>query len=268
MPSWSPDDAEIAFVSTRGNQQAVWAVTLENGAERRISATQARADAPSWGPGGQIVYHVTEGQAARLETGGRPLTGAENAFPFRASWMSPTEFVYTSDGKIRKRALVGGEAQTVEFKATLPVAPARYARKKRGFDSEAKRRALGIVRPVLSPDGTRVAFAAIGALYVMPIGGKPRNLTQDAFLDTDPAWSPDGQRIAYSSDRGGKGLQLWVRELGTGHERQLTRLETQPMAASWSPDGTRIAFLEGRRDVASSERVGGRRGERSCFTDP
>ena len=121
MPSWSPDDGEIAFVSTRGNEQAVWVVTLEDGAERKISATKARADAPSWGPGGEVVYHVTEGQAARLETGGRPLTGAENAFPFRASWTSPTEFVYTSDGKIRRRTIGGGEAQTVEFRATLPV---------------------------------------------------------------------------------------------------------------------------------------------------
>ena len=244
MPSWSPDDGKIAFASTRGNEQAVWAVTLEDGAERKISATKARADAPSWGPGGQIVYHVTEDEASRLETGGRPLTGAENVFAFRASWTSPNEFLYVSDGKIRKRTLGGGDAQTVELRATLPVTPARYVRKKRDFDSEAKHRALGIVRPVLSPDGTRVAFAAIGDLHLLPIEGKPENLTQDAFLDTDPAWSPDGSRLAYSSDRGGKGLQLWVRELGTGHARQLTRLETQPMGATWSPDGQRIAFLE------------------------
>ena len=63
-----------------------------------------------------------------------------------------------------------GAAETVEFTATLQVTRAAdaYTRRKRDFDSVAPRPALGIVHPVISPDGTKVAFAAVGDIYVMP----------------------------------------------------------------------------------------------------
>ena len=242
MPSWSPDDTEIAFASER-DPQAVWVATVANRAERKVATSTARIDAPSWGPGGRIVYHAIASGQNRLEVDGKPLTGEENAFPFRVSWISPSEFFYTSDGRIRKRSVSGGHASDVQFTATLQVTPARYTKRRRDFDSTAPRPALGIVRPVISPDGTRVAFAAIGDIYVMPIGGKPENLTKDKFLDTEPAWSPDGTRLVYSSDKGGDMLELWVRDMRTGQERQLTNLPAQPMGATWSPDGSRIAFL-------------------------
>ena len=78
----------------------------------------------------------------------------------------------------------------------------------------------------------------------MTVGGKPENLTNDKYLDTDPAWSPDGNQLVYSSDKGGKLLQLWIRDLKTGQDRQLTNMTTQPMGATWSPDGKRIAFFD------------------------
>lgn len=243
MPSWSPDDKEIAFASTRENGASVWAVDTVSGTERKVATTAGRVDAPSWGPGGQIVYHDTVAGQSRYEADGKPLTGGENAFAFRVSWASPTEFYYVSDGKIRKRALEGGSARTVEFSATMQVTRPQYTRRKRDFDSTAPRQAVGIVRPVISPDGRKVAFAALGDIYTMNVGDKPRNLTNDHFLDTDPAWSPDGNQLAYSSDKGGDLLQIWIHDLRTGQSRQLTRLATQPQGATWSPDGTRIAVF-------------------------
>ena len=243
MPSWSPDDSEIAFASTRENGQGVWAVKVADGTVRKLAAARGRVDAPSWGPGGQLVYHVTAPGESRLESGGKALTGKENAFAFRASWTSPTEFYYVSDGKIRRRDASGGPPRTVDFTATLQVQHPEYTHRKRDFDSTAPRQALGIVRPVLSPDATKVAFAAVGDIYVMPIGGKPENITRDRALDTDPAWSPDGSKLVYSSDKGGDFLQLWIRDMKTGHERELTHLTVQPQGATWSPDGTRLAFF-------------------------
>ncbi len=53
-----------------------------------------------------------------------------------------------------------------------------------------------MVHPAISPDGKQIAFAAIGDIYGMPVGGKPVNLTSDAAFDTEPAWSPDGTKMA------------------------------------------------------------------------
>jgi Tol biopolymer transport system component/imidazolonepropionase-like amidohydrolase len=263
MPSWSADDKEIAFASARENQQAVWAVTVATGAERKVTTAGGRVDAPSFGPGGQLVYHVTPGAAggrggagagrggggaaadgSRYEIGGKPLTGSENVFAFRASF-GPGGFYYVSDGKIHKRSADGGGVEVVPFTATMTVtrAATMYTRRKRDFTSVAPRPVLGIVKPALSPDGKTIAFAAVGDIYTMPVGGKPVNLTRDAALDTDPAWSPDGSQLAYSSDKDSEHLQLWIRDMKTSQSRQVTHMTTQPQGAAWSPDGKRIAFF-------------------------
>jgi Tol biopolymer transport system component len=245
MPTWSPDDKEIAFNSTR-DTTSVFAVNVADGTTRTVGTGEGTVSAPSWGAGGKIVYHVLTAATSQLAVEGKPLTGTENAFAFRASWVSPTDFYYISDGKIRERSVNGGNAKTVEFKATLQVtrAAGTYVRRKRDFDSTTPRKALGIVRPVLSRDGTKVAFAAVGDIYVMTIGGKPENITKDRFLDTDPEWSPDGKQLVYSSDKGGNHLQLRIYDFATRQDRQLTNMATQPQGATWSPDGKRIAFFD------------------------
>src|SRR5437899_1721916 len=103
MPTWSPDDREIAFASTRENGRAVWAVDVASGAERKVASARGKVDAPSWGPGGNIVYNVAAPGVSRLEVDGKSLTGDENAFAFRASWATPTTVYYVSDGRIRRR---------------------------------------------------------------------------------------------------------------------------------------------------------------------
>ena len=243
MPSWSPDDTEIAFASTREGGQSVWAVNVADGRERAVTRSAGPVDAPSWSAAGRIVYHSGAERGSRLEVDGKPLTGGENAFAFRVSWASPTDFYYVSDGRIRRRSVNGGNAETVDFKATMQVTRV-LTKHKRDFDSVAPRPVLGVVRPVISPDGKQVAFAAVGDIYVMPVGGKAENITKDKYLDTDPAWSPDGSQLAWSSDKGGPLLQLWIRDMKTGRDRQLTNMPTQPMGAVWSPDGQRIAVFD------------------------
>jgi dipeptidyl aminopeptidase/acylaminoacyl peptidase len=120
MPSWSPDDRQVSFVSTRDNGKGVYAVDATGGEERRLVTTNARIDAASWG--GEVVAHGVDGAKGWLEVGGRIITGDEHVFPFRPSILSRSEFFYVSDGKIRKRDL-GGNVQTIPFSATLEVTP-------------------------------------------------------------------------------------------------------------------------------------------------
>jgi Tol biopolymer transport system component/imidazolonepropionase-like amidohydrolase len=261
MPSWSADDAEIAFASSRDDGRSVWAVNVASGEERRLATANGRVDAPSWGPDGQVVYHVTAANTSHYEIDGRTITGDENVFAFRASFSTPNTLWYVSDGKIRKRTLdtpglktgptdnvssPAAHTDMIEFSATLPVtrAAGTYPVRKRDFTSTSPRQALGIVRPVISPDGKTIAFAALGDIYVMPVGERPVNITNDAALDTDPSWSPDGRQLVYSSDKGNEHLQLWIRDMQTGLARQVTHLDTQPQGATFSPDGTRIAFFD------------------------
>jgi Tol biopolymer transport system component/imidazolonepropionase-like amidohydrolase len=244
MPTWSPDDTEIAFASSRDSYDGVWVINVATGAERKVRTVKgARVDAPSWGPGGQLLYHVTAGGQTRYELDGKPVTDAENVFAFRASWLSPSEFIYVSDGRIRKRSVAGLPMLTLDFTATLQVTRPQYARRVRDFTSAAPRKALGIIRPVISPDGTQIAFAAVGDIYVMPVGGAAVNVTRDSALDTDPSWSPDGSSLVYSSDKDSAQLQLWIRDLKSGQARRVTNLDTQPQGASFSPDGQRIVFF-------------------------
>ncbi|HJZ77503.1 MAG TPA: amidohydrolase family protein [Vicinamibacterales bacterium] len=256
MPSWSPDDKEIAFASSRDEQRQVWIVDVASGAERKLARTGAgRVDAPSWGAHGDIVYHVGSGgrgaaaaggpDASAYQIGDRTITGGENVFAFRASWASTDTFYYVSDGKIRRRQIGADRPDTIEFSATLQVtrAAGTYPRRKRDFTSTVPKQVLGLVAPKLSPDGKQIAFAALGDIYVMPVGGKPVNITKDAALDTDPAWSPDGSQLAYSSDKDSEHLQLWIHDMASGQSRRVTHLTTQPQGAAWSPDGRRIAFF-------------------------
>src|SRR5665213_1824573 len=123
MPSWSPDDKEIAFVSSKARGgNAIWSANPAGGPEHKLFDAVGRADAVSWGPGGDIVVHTVDNDVSQLELNGKPITmKAENVFPFRPSWVSKTQFFYTADGKIKKRSLGANEAQDVPFSATFQV---------------------------------------------------------------------------------------------------------------------------------------------------
>src|SRR5262249_40037420 len=74
-------------------------------------------------------------------------------------------------------------------------------------------------------------------------GSNQRNLTQNAAADRQPAWSPDGSRIAFVSDRDGR-QDLYVMNADGSNPTRLTdgcclSVDAEP---TWSPDGKQIAF--------------------------
>ena len=245
-PTWSPDGKEIAFTSTRSASPGVYAIT-PGGSERLVAAAAGNVGTPAWTPdGSSVVYSVTNAGVARLMLGTRELAADEDVFPFRAQWISPTELLYTADGKIKRRMIAStpANATDIPFTATLTITPASYTRKQRDFNATASKRVIGIVHPRASRDGKRVVFAALGDLWVMPIsGGTPERLTNDPAVETDPSWSPDGTKLLFSADRIGNGnMDIFVRDLKTGQDRRLTSSPEAEMSGTFSPDGRWVAF--------------------------
>ncbi len=94
----------------------------------------------------------------------------------------------------------------------------------------------------VSPDGQSIAFDMLGDIYVMGIaGGTPRRITSGLAYDQQPRFSPDGRRIAFTSDRAG-GDNIWVMNAdGTGARAITSETFTLLNAPAWSPDGRFIA---------------------------
>src|SRR5439155_851628 len=152
------------------------------------------------------------------------------------------EVLYTADGKIKRRPVTGGPARIVEFTADVSFTRPAFTPKRRNFDLAGSQRAHGVTHPAVSPDGRAMAFAALGDLWIMRIGGPAERVMHDAALDTEPAWSPDGRSLAFSSDRDGS-MNVWFRDLQNGSDRQLTHRTTSAMHPAWSPDGTQMAAI-------------------------
>ena len=251
-PAVSPDGTKVAFVvgslPTSGGVAVGTAIdVLDLATGRRSTEITAPAEGvirqPAWTPDGrQLTYHLFVDGRSDLMLGEEPLVDDEEVYPFQASWLG-SRVVYTGAGGIRSRR-PGRRVQPIGFAAAVSTRNARYHKRRRHFEAGGPQRVKGIGSPVLSPDGDRVAFRALNDIYMMRIGHRPQPLTRDHWWKSDPTWSPDGTQLAYSTDRGGT-LNLWIRDLSDGSDRQLTDLaEVAAVSGSWSPDGREIAFLD------------------------
>jgi Tol biopolymer transport system component len=247
-PAWSPDGARIAFAVERAAIEIVDAA----GGRTRGPAITASADrlapvelhSPAFTPDGKgVVYAVVEKGRAELRGPKGALVTGEDVFPFRPAWLPGGDFVYAADGKIRRRTPGARTATDIAFSLSVPVVKPAYKKRRRDFESQTPKPVVGVGSPALSPDGRQVAFRALNGLWLLAIGGKAAPLVMDGFWSCDPAWSPDGKTLAYSTDRGGK-LDIWLRNMATGSERKLTGHKDAALSAAWSRDGRTIAFLD------------------------
>ena len=258
-PAWSPDGTEIAFVSGTGAAgTSIQAMDSAGHSKPLIAAPEgARLNSPCWSPDGKkIAYSQINGNQTRLMISGEAIGTADDVFPFPATWLSPNQVLYTGNGKIFVTTL-GGESKTIPFQAKFQLNRPAYKHRQLGFDTITARPVKGIVRPALSPDGNRIVFEALNQLWVMDIGGKPRQLTNGNYYKQSPAWSPDGKQIAYSCDKAGT-ADIYILDVATKSERRVTTLaDSAEIEPAWSPDGKKLAFQKDAAtytvDLASGE---------------
>jgi Tol biopolymer transport system component len=106
----------------------------------------------------------------------------------------------------------------------------------------------GMRDPAWSPDGKRLAIVVIDRIWTMqPDGRDGAELTKTPGVEREPAWSPDGKRIAFAADRG-DGFDLYVVGAHGGMPERVAQLEGDERWPSWTPDG-RIVFANRASDT-------------------
>lgn len=261
-PALSPDGNLLAFVID-GEQDRLVVKEIGSNAEPRTVYSEGILSAPTWAPDGSALYVVsvgaTAGHLARVPLDGsaaQRLVDGGDVFPFRPSLKPDGGLVYTADGAVRMLDADGADDGQIRFNADVVLDRTPYVRRQYQFADTSPRKALGIIDPVLSPDGSEVVFAALGDLWHVDLSASvqtPVRLTDDVFMDLSPSWSPDGSRLAYVSDRDGK-ADVWVMELSSRTTSRVTDTERPANMPVWSPDGGRLAYLT---DVGNSIFISG-----------
>lgn len=148
----------------------------------------------------------------------------------------------------------GGEAKPAAPRTPVPLA-AKPDPKDGGAEAEAPKwdvsAAFGPTKTVsvdttegtwmsldVSPDGKTIAFDLLGDLYLLPIaGGEAKSLTSGLPWDMQPRFSPDGQQIVFTSDRGG-GDNVWMIPVAGGEAKQVTKESFRLLSSpAFAPDG-------------------------------
>jgi dipeptidyl aminopeptidase/acylaminoacyl peptidase len=248
-PRWSPDGRTLAFVSSRGGEDQIYALPARGGEAQPLTARRGGAGSPPvWSPDSSTILFTAK-------VG--PLPGPDDS-----DVRVYTRIRYKLDGQgyfdHRYRQIFATPAHA----ATPEANPAQLT--SGDWDKSD---------PAWSPDGTRIAFAGNPDpddldleggvdLFVIPArGGEPTRLTRCRGPKSGLAWSPDGRALAYVGHddhlRGATDAGIWLVEAG-GEPRLLTtgltatagdhvgcdsRVEAPASPPAWSPDGGEIRFL-------------------------
>jgi Tol biopolymer transport system component/imidazolonepropionase-like amidohydrolase len=251
FPSYSADGSMLAYVSERVSAAGIY-IRDASGKHKLFVHSKEKLFSPVWHPNGShIVFNSLLPGSSQLEfvkTGGSEWQtlsdSTEDVFPFKVSWLSETEYLYTSDGQIKRRKLGGKGVSIIPFQSVVTLNRAKYAAKVRDFDSLKPRPVQGIRSPIVSPDGNRIIFSALGDIWMHEKGkAAPIQITNDVFIDIDPVWSPDGKSIAYTSERSGN-MDIWIKDLESGKEYCVLDAADNLKYPSWSPDGSKLAFYQ------------------------
>ncbi len=232
-----------------GLASEIWLFNLESGSARNLTADPANDALPMWH--GEMLYFMSDrGPAMRSNiwsinpaTGEtRQLTHFED-FDVHFPAIGPEEIVYEAGGSLYLMDLAGSESRQVSVEVLTDEATLRPRTVEVGDTIESGD---------ISPTGKRAVFEVRGELLTVPAEHGPvRNVTRSpGSRERFPAWSPEGDKLAYWSDESGE-WQLYLRAAdGTGAPEKLTGFgpgyRFQPF---WSPDAKTIAFIDEKQVI-------------------
>jgi imidazolonepropionase-like amidohydrolase/Tol biopolymer transport system component len=216
-PTPSPDGKSLAFVRRVRFETTLWLLDLESGAKRQLCGGLERDMQETWAihgvyprfaftPDSKSLVLYAQGGLWRVDAE----TGAKTSIPFR---VKDTRKVSTA------------------LRFSKPVAPATF-----------KVRALQSV--VVAPDGKRVAYQALGQVYVRDLpSGAPRRLTkQNAHFEFFPSFSRDSKSIVYASFDDDELGAIRVAPAEGGDGRAVTSAPGMYVEPVFSPDGGTIVY--------------------------
>ena len=152
--------------------------------------------------------------------------------------------ILDSSGTVLARDSDSGEG--FNFQVSVPVSAGTYYIKVEGWGSD-------------TGDYTLDVQSLSGGSDVVITRHVTTRLTDHVNYDGNPAWSPDGQRIAFTSDRDGN-REIYVMDADGGNPTRLTQNDGDDVDPTWSPDGQRIAFTsdrDGNREIYVMDADGG-----------
>lgn len=250
--SFSPDATHIAYLPIArafltwkhyrgGRTTPVWIANLADSSIEKLPRQNSNDFAPMW-IGGKVYFLSDRNGPVTLfsyDTAAKKVTELihNTGFDIKNASAGPGAIVYEQFGEIHLFDLKTGRAAKVDIRLAGDLPELR---------TRLEKVSTRISNAGLSPSGARALFAARGEILTVPAEkGSIRNLTNTpGVAERDPAWSPDGNEIAYFSDESGE-YQLHIRnQSGIGEVRKF-KLSDSPAfyyGPVWSPDGKKIAF--------------------------
>ena len=219
-PTPSPDGKWLVFGSRYEDQTGLRIRDLKTGSERWLAYPVQRDEQESIAPLGVL--------------------------PAMAFTPDSRELVVSYGGQLKAISLADLSVRDIPFTAPVSLELGPRLSFKYPITDEKEAPVTQIRDAVPSPDGARLAFTALNRLYVMDLpDGSPRRLTDNDFTEAQPAWSPDGTELVFTTWKPGGGHLYKVAADGRRKPVQLTPeagIYTQP---AWSYRADRIVFLRG-----------------------